>query len=82
MGRKMPKLWRTFEELSRDHERLCGEVEELKKQFEGHVHGSAGGMVGVSTGGVQHPGGTRLCLDCKEPMGNDPGVIHQGCMPF
>ena len=28
----------TLEELVRDHERLCGEVEELKKQFEGHVH--------------------------------------------
>lgn len=33
-----PKLWRTFEELNADHERLCGEVEELKKQFEGHTH--------------------------------------------
>ena len=28
----------TLEELIRDHERLCAEVEELKKQFEGHVH--------------------------------------------
>ena len=28
----------TFEELRKDHERLCGEVEELKKKFEGHVH--------------------------------------------
>ena len=28
----------TFEELVRDHERLCAEVEELKKAFEGHVH--------------------------------------------
>ena len=33
-----PKLWRTLEELNADHERLCAEVEELKKQFEGHVH--------------------------------------------
>jgi len=33
-----PKLWRTFEELNADHERLCGEVEELKRQFERHTH--------------------------------------------
>ena len=28
----------TLEELIRDHERLCAEVEELKKQFEVHSH--------------------------------------------
>jgi hypothetical protein len=28
----------TLEELIRDHERLCAEVEELKKQFESHSH--------------------------------------------
>jgi hypothetical protein len=28
----------TFEELVKDHERLCTEVDELKKAFEGHVH--------------------------------------------
>lgn len=28
----------TLEELVRDHERLCGEVEELKKAFEEHTH--------------------------------------------
>ena len=33
-----PKLWRTLEELNADHERLCAEVEELKKQFEEHTH--------------------------------------------
>jgi hypothetical protein len=33
-----PKVWRTLEELNADHERLCAEVEELKKAFEGHVH--------------------------------------------
>ena len=38
-----PKLWRTLEELNADHERLCAEVEELKKQFEGHVHDTNGG---------------------------------------
>ena len=34
---KVPKFL-TLEELIRDHERLCAEVEELKKQFEGHTH--------------------------------------------
>ena len=28
----------TLEELIRDHERLCAEVEQLKRQFEGHTH--------------------------------------------
>ena len=33
----VPKFF-TFQELVKDHERLCAEVEELKKQFEGHIH--------------------------------------------
>jgi hypothetical protein len=28
----------TLEELIRDHERLCAEVEQLKKEFESHGH--------------------------------------------
>ena len=81
MGTNYPKFL-SFEELTKDHERLCGEVEELKKAFEGHVHGGAGGMVGVTTGKVQHPGRERLCLDCHKPMGDEIGVIHVGCVPF
>jgi hypothetical protein len=37
MGRDYPKFI-TFEELVKDHERLCGEVEELKKEFASHRH--------------------------------------------
>jgi hypothetical protein len=36
-GIKTPKFL-TLLELSKDHERLVGEVEALKKQFEGHRH--------------------------------------------
>ena len=28
----------TLQELIRDHERLCAEVEELKRKFEWHIH--------------------------------------------
>jgi hypothetical protein len=38
-----PPKFLCFEELVRDHERLCAEVEELKKAFEGHVHDANGG---------------------------------------
>lgn len=24
----------------------------------------------------------RLCIDCKEPMDDEQGVIHKGCIPF
>jgi hypothetical protein len=72
----------TLQELIRDHERLCAEVEELKKQFEGHVHGSAGGMVGVSTGGVQQPWVPGKCVDCGKELENPAGVICNDCIPF
>ncbi len=37
-----------FEELVRDHERLCAEVEELKKAHEEHVHKYQGSLSGVT----------------------------------
>ena len=76
----------TLEELVRDHERLCGEVEELKKQFEGHVHDGGSGMVGVVTGPpfkkrvltITKPG---VCMDCGKKIGAGE-VICKECIPF
>ena len=54
---KVPKFL-TLEELIRDHERLCAEVEELKKQFEGHTHlyATTFGRMATEPPKPRHPG--------------------------